>query len=264
MSQSISLPPFSLRLKLVLSYLGVALGAIIIMAIAVSIATQSYFANSQRNQLQVQAEDFSQALATGYTAEGNTWNPAPLQRLIEPFGPSLLVIVDAQGNGLYFRQPDFISLDDNERTVLTQALTQALHGQETQGQMQSADNDNDFSGLYIAVPVRYKCLSSGQVIGAMLLAVPGQYPRGFGPDDFLKNVNQAILLTGLIIALVVIVFSMVLARRLTRPLVSLTQAAEQMRQGDYARRVEPPGTQDEMGRLATSFNAMADTIEADV
>src|SRR5579863_4121411 len=264
MSESLHLPIFSLRLKLVLSYLGVALGAIIIMAIAFSIATQSYFANSQRTQLQVQAEDFAQSLATVYTAEGDTWNAAPLQRFIEPFGPSILVVVDAQGNGLYSHQPDFVSLDDSENTILTQSLSQALHGQETQGQIQATDSDHDFSGLYIAVPVRYKGLCSGQIIGAMLLATPQQYPQGFGPNDFLANVNQAILLTGLIVALVVIVFSMILARRLTRPLVSLTQAAEQMRQGNYARRVDPPGTQDEMGRLATSFNAMADTIEADV
>src|SRR5437016_2903002 len=44
-------PPLSLRLKLVLSYLIVALGAILILAIAVSLAIQNYFANSQTDQL---------------------------------------------------------------------------------------------------------------------------------------------------------------------------------------------------------------------
>ena len=68
MSRSFSFPPMSLRVKLALSYLGVALGAILIMAVAVSLATQSYFANAQRNQLQVYAEDFAQNLATAYTA----------------------------------------------------------------------------------------------------------------------------------------------------------------------------------------------------
>ncbi len=264
MSQSFHMPTLSLRLKLVLSYLGVALGAIIIMAIVVSFAIQSYFVSSQQNLLKVQAEDFSQELAIVYSAQGNAWDSGYLQRNIQPIGPSLLIIEDVQGNNLYFRQPDFISLNDDDKTAITQAISKALQGQESQGQIRATDNDHDFSGLYIAVPVRYKGLSSGQVIGAMLLAEPEQYPRGFSPNDFLANVNQAILITGLVIALVVIVFSMVLARRLTRPLVSLTQAAEQMRHGDYARRVDPPGTQDEMGRLATSFNAMAATIEADV
>jgi two-component system, OmpR family, sensor histidine kinase BaeS len=264
MSQPLSLPTLSLRLKLVLSYLGVALGAIIIMAIVVSFAIQGYFASSQQNLLRLQAEDFSQKLAIIYTAEGNTWNAEPLQHYIEPIGPSLLFIVDAQGGALYAGQPDYVSLNDDDRTALSQALSLALQGQESQGQIQATDNDSDFSGRYIAVPVRYKGASNGQIIGAMLLAEPEQYPQGFSPNDFLTNVNQAILLSGLVIALVVIVFSMLLARRLTRPLQSLTVAAEQMGRGNYAKRVEPPRSQDEMGRLATSFNAMADTIEADV
>ncbi len=257
-------PTFSLRLKLVLSYLGVALGAIIIMAIVVSFAIQSYFVSSQQNQLRLQAEDFAQELAIVYSAQGDAWDSAYLQRSIEPFGPSLLIIVDAHGNDLYFRQPDFITLNDGDRTAISQALSQALQGQEAQGQIQATEHDGDFVGLYISVPVHYKGLANNQIIGAMLLAEPQQYPQGFSPNDFLANVNQAILITGLIIALVVIIFSMILASRLTRPLASLTVAAEQMGRGDYAKRVEPPRSQDEMGRLATSFNAMADTIEADV
>ena len=264
MSQSFPAPTFSLRLKLVLSYLGVALGAIIIMAIVVSFAIQSYFVSSQQNQLRLQAEDFSQRLAFVYSAQGNAWDRAYLQSNIEPIGPTLLVIVDAQDNNLYFGQPDFVTLNNDDSAAISQALSQALQGQEAQGQIAATDNDGDFSGLYISVPIRYKGLDNGQIIGAMLLAEPEHYPQGFSPNDFLANVNQAILITGLVIALVVIVFSMLLARRLTRPLQLLTVAAEQMRQGDYAKRVAPPRSQDEMGRLATSFNAMADTIEADV
>ncbi len=264
MSESFTMPPLSLRLKLVLSYLGVAIGAIIIMAIVVSFAIQSYFVSSQQNLLRLQAENFAGQLAFVYSAQGDTWDSSYLQRNIEPIGPSLLIIDNAQGNNLYFGQPKFAVLNDADAQTINQAISQALQGQETQGQINESSDDADFSGIYIAVPIRYKGLSSGQVIGAMLLATPEQYPQGFSPRDFLTNVRQAILLTGLIIGLVVVLFSMLLARRLTRPLVSLTEAAEQMRQGDYARRVEEPGTQDEMGRLATSFNAMAATIEADV
>jgi signal transduction histidine kinase len=81
---------------------------------------------------------------------------------------------------------------------------------------------------------------------------------------FLTNVNQAILIAGAGVALVVILFSLFLARRFTRPLESLTTAADQMRQGDYSRRADPPKSKDELERLAVTFNAMADTIESDV
>jgi signal transduction histidine kinase len=55
-----------------------------------------------------------------------------------------------------------------------------------------------------------------------------------------------------------------MTRRLTRPLVSLTAAAEQVKGGDYSQRVETPHTHDEIGTLAQTFNDMADKIEADV
>ncbi|MDQ6661517.1 MAG: ATP-binding protein, partial [Chloroflexota bacterium] len=67
-----------------------------------------------------------------------------------------------------------------------------------------------------------------------------------------------------IVALLVIVFSLFFARRLTQPLEKLTRAAEQMKQGNYAQRVALPPNKDELGRLAVTFNAMADTIEADI
>ena len=41
-------------------------------------------------------------------------------------------------------------------------------------------------------------------------------------------------------------------------------AAEQMKSGNYTQRVTPPKGKDELERLAVTFNAMADTIEADV
>src|SRR5256885_5998814 len=49
-----------------------------------------------------------------------------------------------------------------------------------------------------------------------------------------------------------------LFRSLASPLVSLTAAAEEMKGGNYSQRVEPPKSQDEMGKLASTFNAMAD------
>ncbi|WP_455383655.1 ATP-binding protein [Salinispira pacifica] len=50
---------------------------------------------------------------------------------------------------------------------------------------------------------------------------------------------------------------------LTRRLRSLTRAAEAFEQGDLSRRVQG-GTADELDRLGTSFNHMAETIAADI
>src|SRR2546428_103608 len=83
-----------------------------------------------------------------------------------------------------------------------------------------------------------------------------QYPVGFSPYEFLAKVDKAILITGSVIAIIVISFSLWLARRLTKPLTSLTFAAEQMGEGNYDQRVVTPKSRDELGRLALSFNSM--------
>jgi len=154
---------------------------------------------------------------------------------------------------------------DCDDPALKQALVQALQGQEVTGHIQgSTDDSSAFSGLYISLPLRSNEQANGQIIGAMLLAEPEQYPTGFSPYDFLANVNLAIFITGLVVAFIVLVFSMLLARRLTRPLESLTVAAEQMKSGNYSQRVTPPKSRDELERLTVSFNAMAGTIESDV
>jgi signal transduction histidine kinase len=48
--------------------------------------------------------------------------------------------------------------------------------------------------------------------------------------------------------------------QLTRPLVGLTSAVEAIAQGDYSERVAAPGG-DEIGRLATAFNRMAERVQ---
>ncbi|HEX5831869.1 MAG TPA: ATP-binding protein, partial [Gemmatimonadaceae bacterium] len=53
----------------------------------------------------------------------------------------------------------------------------------------------------------------------------------------------------------------VIGRRITRPLVALTGAAEAVARGDYGARVEPRGD-DELRRLAESFNHMAARVGA--
>ena len=257
------LPVLSLRAKLVLSYLAVTLGAILMLSIVVSITIQNSFASSQREQFLSQTENFTQNLGRVYASAGN-WNTIPLGFVIQTQGPTLLQVVDTSGNQLYSNQSKFLFLNDEDETMLTLALRQALRGQVVQGTFQNSSDDQAFNGTYIALPVYNGGQSNENIVGAVFIAQPQRYPEGYSPYDFLTSVNQAILISGLIAALAVVIVSLFLVRRLTRPLASLTAAAERMRQGDFSRRVDPPKSQDELGRLSQSFNEMAETIESDI
>jgi signal transduction histidine kinase len=173
-------------------------------------------------------------------------------------GPALLVLVDTTGKQVLCAQPASLAPQNCDDPTFKQALTTALSGQETYGKVQLSTGNATVSSLYVSVPLEI----NGQTIGAMFLTEPQLYPNSF--SSFLDQVNQAIIIAGLIVALLATLFSFLLARRFTQPLESLTAAVEKMKHGRYTERVTPPKSQDELGRLALTFNAMADTIEADV
>lgn len=84
---------------------------------------------------------------------------------------------------------------------------------------------------------------------------------------FLKTAESRVLrqnlLIGLIILLVATLLLTLLGYWLTRNLTVLAQASDEVRRGNFNVHV-PITSGDEMGRLATSFNAMADAIRARV
>jgi len=247
MKERFSLSKLSLRLKLVLSYLAVALGAILVLAIVVSLCVQNYFTNTQLTALRHQAQYRAQQLEHFYLRDGLHGNPSN--------DPVLLALADNTGTMVRCSQPAFLVGGNCDDPILKKALAETFHqNEERHGPLQVSTRDGTFSSLFICVPLTY----NHQTVGAMFLSAPAIAP------DFSQQANMAIAIAGFILALVVIVLSFLFARRLTRPLEALTVAAEQMKQGKYTQRVSAPKTQDELGRLASTFNEMADTIEADV
>jgi two-component system, OmpR family, sensor histidine kinase BaeS len=249
----------SLRVKLVLSYLGVALGAILLLVVVISLAVQNYFYTVQTDQLRSEAELFAQQIGQYYKVAGESWDFGRI-----PLFSPLQIVIDTNQN-VRSESPPLLKLSQTDVPTLTSALLQSLKGQEVTGSLQGSPADNTyFSGFYISVPIYDGGNPGEKVVGALLLALPYKYPQGFSPGDVLAALDQVILITGAIIAIVVITFSIFLTRRLTRPLVSLTAVAEEMKGGDYSQRVEAPQSTDEIGTLAQTFNDMADKIETDV
>jgi signal transduction histidine kinase len=270
MNHSASVPQgVSLRVKLVLSYLGVTLSCILLMVIVVAIAVPKYFYDSQIKQLRDQAQQWSSTFALEYQGSGNSWSG--FQTLIHDGWPfsKYVIVADAQLTS-DAQHPAYTSLDLSQSPSLehtiSQALLQSLQGQEVQGTlddfssaMHGQGGGYTISALYMSEPITV----NNKVVGAVLVIQPNRY-AGFSTTDFLGEVDLILLITGIGLALAVIAFSLFTASRLTRPLVSLTRAAEEMKGGNYTHRVETPESMDEIGRLALTFNSMADKIAADV
>ncbi len=78
--------------------------------------------------------------------------------------------------------------------------------------------------------------------------------------EFLKKQKLALLLAALGMALVVVIFSIPLAKRLVRPIKAMAAATHDIAFGRYAVRV-PISSTDELGQLARDFNEMALALE---
>lgn len=258
-------PALSLRLKLVLSYLGVTLGAIFFLAFAIGIAISNYFTAEQNRMLNSLAYGYTRELVEPiYQAEGWLDTDAIAGRMRSEPLPIMLVIVSThQPSTPFCSPPSYLDLSTCNSQPVQDALNRALKG----GNAVEGDFDvslrnpadpaakHSLATRYLAMPLIY----NNQTIGAMFISTPDQTPV-----PFIQEVNLTIFLSGIIISSIVVIFSFVLARRFTKPIEQLTEAAEQMKSGQYTRRVPAPSSQDELGILALTFNEMASTIEADV
>ena len=244
----------SLRVKLVLSYLLVTLAAILVMTFTIALTVQNYFTSTQLDELRARATQFADQFAgplSTITTHGGPGNTLTRQTR----DPDLIVVADTTGRQLLCTQPASLLQGNCNDPTVKAALARAVTQGETHGYLQVSSGDSTFSSLYISEPINY----DGNVVGALFLSQPE-----IDPNTFLQPVNKAILISGILVSAVVILFSLLITRLLTRPVEALTVAAEQMKRGKYTERVAVPKTQDELGQLALTFNAMADTIESDV
>jgi two-component system sensor histidine kinase BaeS len=108
--------------------------------------------------------------------------------------------------------------------------------------------------------IKYKpIIHNGSTVGYVGHLPPRQF---LSPPQlqFLQHQKSALITAVLGLVLVVVVFSLPLARRLIRPVRTIAAATRELASGRYTVRV-PVTSSDELGQLASSFNAMAVALE---
>jgi signal transduction histidine kinase len=80
---------------------------------------------------------------------------------------------------------------------------------------------------------------------------------------FRQATTQGLLVSGALATLCALALSYFIARQIAQPIQRMVTVTQRIGSGRYAERIVPPAadTGDDLGRLATSFNAMADALE---
>ncbi len=105
--------------------------------------------------------------------------------------------------------------------------------------------------MYLAIPV----FRQGQVIGVVRTSIPVTFI-----DSALRSIEIKIGLGGVVVALFAAGISLLVSRRITRPLEVMRRAAEGFARGDLTGKVPVPDSL-EMGELAEALNEMARQLD---
>lgn len=104
---------------------------------------------------------------------------------------------------------------------------------------------------YVAIPL--KC--EGEIVGVARLALSVSFL-----NNAVRDIQRRIALGGIVIALATAVFSLVLSRRLSRPIETINRGAERFAAGDLSRPIPVPDAP-EFAALAQALNDMAAQLD---
>lgn len=235
-----------MRRRLLISYLSLMLFVLLALELPLGLS----FANAEHRRLtsQVQTDAYALALRVGEAMADST-APDGLDRLARSFHHQTgmrAVIVDADsavvavvGAG----EPP-VGQDLGGRPE----MAVAARGRPSSGDRTARDGDV----LSVTVPV----LSSDAAVGAVRVSASLAVVT--------ERTHEHWLILGAlggVVAMVVLLVSVLLARSFTRPLAELDASAARLGDGDLSARVSVPDDPPELHGLARSFNATAARIE---
>ncbi|MGH2710963.1 MAG: ATP-binding protein [Actinomycetota bacterium] len=132
--------------------------------------------------------------------------------------------------------------------VLEDVFQSFLNGREQARRTLTFGDDEHFAGMF---PLRQ---SDDTAVGVLVVAEPAAVLAVTQ-----REVNQALFLITVAVIGLAFGVALIAARRITRPLVSLTGAARRVSAGDLDTKAEVGG-EDEVADLAVAFNRMTDSV----
>jgi signal transduction histidine kinase len=229
-----------LWLKLLLAFVLVAVVAVGLVAVLANRVTTHQFQLYVSQGRQVRAERIAPDFVTYYAQTGSWAGVADF--MAELRSPD----VGGRGQGRGRGQGTGVLI---ERLVLADADGEVVA--DTQGELVGQVLSR--TELALGAPI----VVDGQQVGTLLIPA-GEAVHLSLEGEFLDKVNASLLWAGLAASAVALVLGLLLARQLTAPLRTLTQAAHRLARGETPQ--VAVRSQDEIGELSQAFNHMSRSL----
>ncbi|MCY7375288.1 MAG: HAMP domain-containing protein [Pyrinomonadaceae bacterium] len=234
----------SINTKLVL-LLTLAVGAVMLVGSILSLRErEAALETALRDELRAHAVTLQIALEENYQNGRVVEAQRLIDRLRENSHVYGVLIFDENANLLALSQP-LTAADLRQPPELATVL-------QTGAAVEVVRTIKNRKFLTVILPVRFDAQKSG--------ALEIVKPLALIEDDIAGARLNQLATTLLLLATIFLVVYVVLRRSLLRPVRDLLEAAQALGRGRFDYRVKDSGTGDELARLATEFNRMADNL----
>src|SRR5258706_2258506 len=270
----------SIRWRLALGSMLVALIATALLTLAVIIAINYYYGADERQRLIDTANNTSQRLGVSYSQNGNLVKavnnvlPNTAQQNAENEDNLLLIFNNNRpaqliyphiGKGRPLTSALLVeatdpSIQQGDYTKLATAVFNARFGTMTVDHLGNSTPGTS-ARLFVVEPIFAGGQSGGKVVGVLVIT-----PRFAAADTippFIATVRQFILIAAIVVAVLAALAAILFSGTITRPLAKLTGTRHVLTGGNYSARVDTK-VGGELGELAETFNKMATKLEYDV
>jgi signal transduction histidine kinase len=226
----------SLRTRLVMAFTGVAIVVLVLSGVATYVLVRRSLQQHALDQMRARSADVAAVV------QSNDFTARPAQRLLIGLRAADMQAVLVNPAGAVLDLPNYhlpSSIDTAD--IRTDEL---LAGRQVSGRRGNT--------VFLAIPTQTH-------VGRRTLVVVATEEIDL---TVLHDALPLILLAGLVLLVGVVLLSIWLARRLTKPIRRIEQAAAQLATGDLSARASlPPTTDDELVALAAALNTMAAQLE---
>ncbi len=244
-----------LQTKITLTYVCLTVLAVSVSTLLAGIVTRSYLIDRKIDEL---AERIA-ALVDLLPLEADQTTPA-LHRSLTRFAHAMgvrITLLDSVGTVLLDSEVPLERIPALENHLQRPEIRDAARGGIGNATRRSTTVNQDL--LYVARRVRMP--EAGGVLGRLrFLRVSARLDE---VENMATTQRLAILLSGAVVLVGVIAVSIVLSRRITRPMVRIADAVERIRSGNLDTHIAVRGN-DEIARVAQAVNEMVDKLKGDI
>ncbi|MGA7159458.1 MAG: ATP-binding protein [Bacteroidota bacterium] len=244
-----------IQTKITLTYLILAVVIIAAVGIISTFEIESLFESRLIHELELQADVVHNDLAKERSSDEHR-RAELIQSLADVLG-ARVTLISGDGTVVVDSDVPFEKLSAVENHLRRPEVQEALSNAIGVNIRHSATVGRDF--LYVAK--QYKdSVSSPALKDVRFIRVSAHM------EDMKKNVNDIrwdVFWAGVITLTLIIGASIVVSRRISRPMVAIAESVEKIRGGDLEKHIEST-TDDEIGHVARAVNELVDKLKADI